>query len=81
MDGKQRNYNGQFEITDIIDDAINNALVRRNQAIDSQDALSALSDEEAAKVAGGQNVAVCKIVQPIIIGLIANIPNTAIVSI
>ncbi|MBR8833147.1 MAG: hypothetical protein DSM106950_03640 [Stigonema ocellatum SAG 48.90 = DSM 106950] len=79
MDGKQRKYNGQFEITDLIDDAINNALFRRNQAMDSQDALSALSDEEAAKVAGGDNLTVSKICLPIIIGLIAENPKTVII--
>ncbi|MDF5728893.1 MAG: hypothetical protein PUP92_12920 [Rhizonema sp. PD38] len=41
------------EINDLIGDAINNALVRRNQAIDSQDTLSALSNEEETKVVGG----------------------------
>ncbi len=34
-----------IEINEMIGDAINNALSRRNQAIDSQDALSTLSLE------------------------------------
>ncbi len=54
MDGKQRKYNGQVEINDLIGDAVNNALFRRHQSRDSQDALSALSNEEVAKIAGGQ---------------------------
>lgn len=53
MDANQRNYKGQVEINDLIGDAVNNAVARRHQVIDSQDALS---DEEAANVAGGFNL-------------------------
>lgn len=53
MDATQRKCKGQVEINDLIDDAVNNAVVRRNQVIDSQDALSALSDEQAGSIAGG----------------------------
>ena len=53
MDGNQIKYRGQVEINDLIGNAVNNAVARRNQAIDSEDSLSALCDEEAASVAGG----------------------------
>ncbi len=54
MDGYKRKYNGQIEITDLIGDAVKNAVARRNQAIDSENSLPALSNEEAGSVAGGQ---------------------------
>lgn len=43
----------QFEINDLIDDAVNNAVERRNQALDANSALSGLSEEEAANISGG----------------------------
>lgn len=52
MDGQIRKYNGQIEINDSIGDAVNNAVSRRNQVIDSEDALSALSNEEAGRIVG-----------------------------
>lgn len=67
MDGQIRKYNGQIEINDLIGDAVKNAVSRRNQAIDSEDALSALSSEEARSVAGGQIIPI----KPIITGIIA----------
>ena len=42
MDVTPRKYNGQVEINDLIDDALNNALARRNQAVNSEDALLAI---------------------------------------
>ena len=39
--------NNRFEINDLIDDAVNNAVARRNEA------LLSLSDEEAQNVTGG----------------------------
>lgn len=65
MDGQIRKYNGQIEINDLIGDAVKNAVSRRNQALDSEDALSALSNEKAGSIAGGQ------IKPPIITGIIA----------
>lgn len=56
MDGNQKNYEGQVEINDLIGDAVKNAEARRHQVIDSQDALSALSDEQAGSIAGGSIV-------------------------
>ncbi|MHC5773024.1 hypothetical protein [Nostoc sp.] len=46
----ERKHNGQLEINDLIDDAVKNAVERRNQGLDSEDALS---DEEMKNVAGG----------------------------
>lgn len=72
MQAKQRKYNSQIEITDLILESVENAVARRNQAL-QEDALSGLSDEEAASIAGGQlAVAGFKpIFPPIIVGLIA----------
>lgn len=53
MEETQRKYRSQVEINDLIDDAVKNAVARRNQAMDSEDALSALSGEEAKSIAGG----------------------------
>lgn len=53
MDGYRRKYNGQIEINDLIGDAVKNAVARRNQVLDAEDALSALSNEEARSIAGG----------------------------
>ena len=49
----ERKYNRKLEINDLIDDAVKNAVERRNQGLDSEDALLALSDTEATNVAGG----------------------------
>lgn len=65
MEKHKRSYNGHLEINNLIDDAVNNAVARRNQGLDSEDALSSVSDEEAKSVAGGL---IAK--PPIIIGLI-----------
>lgn len=52
MNGNKRNYKGQVEINDLIDDAVNNAVLRRKEIMDSEDALSALSNEEAGGIVG-----------------------------
>lgn len=68
----QNSYSGQAEIGELIDNAVKNAVSRRNQAIDSEDTLSDISSEEAGKVAGGQ------VRRPIIIGIIGpDYPPTA----
>ena len=56
MQENKSKYNGRFEINDLIGDAVKNATARRNQAIDPEDALSALSDEQAGSIAGGSIV-------------------------
>ncbi|MEH2296952.1 hypothetical protein [Nostoc sp.] len=64
----ERKYNGQLEINDLIDDAVKNAVERRNQGLDSEDTLS---DEEMKSVAGGTTSNVIKFKAPILIGIIA----------
>ncbi len=79
MDANQRNYKGQVEINDLIGDAVNNAVFRRNEVIDSEDALSALSNDEAGSIAGGISISIKPILvgkkpiaPPIICGIIAS---------
>ncbi len=78
MDGNQKKYIGRLEINDLIDDAVDNAVARRSLGINSEDALSALSYDEAARIAGGLTTgkaepikAVCP---PITLGLLSPIP-------
>ncbi|MEH2324604.1 MAG: hypothetical protein V7K32_13720 [Nostoc sp.] len=71
MQAKERKYNNQIEINDLIDDAVKNAVTRRNEVFDSEEALLAMSDEEAKSVAGG----VSKL-NPIILGKFAIPPIT-----
>ncbi|GET44232.1 hypothetical protein [Microseira wollei] len=47
MNPNQRKHSTQFEINDLIDDAVTNAMARRGFSED-------LSDDEAASVAGGR---------------------------
>ncbi|MEH2361984.1 hypothetical protein [Nostoc sp.] len=49
----ERKYNSQLEINDLIDDAVKNAVTRRNEVLDSEEALLSMSEEEAKSVAGG----------------------------
>ena len=58
------NKKNQFEINDLIDEAVNNAVARRGEALNS---VENLSDEEAKNVTGG---AALKSVKPIILGRI-----------
>jgi hypothetical protein len=66
MEVNKKNSNTQLEINNLIDDAVNNAVARRNSAEDSEDTLLNLSNEEMANVAGG-----LALKYPIIVGLIA----------
>ncbi|MEH2141009.1 hypothetical protein [Nostoc sp.] len=52
MKANKRKYN-HVKINDLIDDAVNSAMARRKQALDSEEALLDLSNEEAKNVAGG----------------------------
>ncbi|MBR8838172.1 MAG: hypothetical protein DSM106950_30265 [Stigonema ocellatum SAG 48.90 = DSM 106950] len=47
MNDNTKKRNSHVEIDDLMDDAVNNALVRRNEA------LLALGDEEAESISGG----------------------------
>ncbi|MEH2450676.1 hypothetical protein [Nostoc sp.] len=71
MERKERKYNSQIEINDLIDDAVKNAVARRNQGLDSE---NTLSDEEAKSVAGGVSELVPIILGnfPISTGIVAN---------
>lgn len=75
MEAKERKYNNQIEINDLIDDAVKNAVTRRNEVLDSEEALLAMSDEESKSVAGGVSKLVPtilgKIFIPVTIGLVA----------
>ncbi|MDK2410087.1 hypothetical protein QHH11_18050 [Aphanizomenon sp. PH219] len=68
------NKKNQFEINDLIDEAVSNAVARRSEALDS---VENLSDEEAKNVTGGaalesvKPIILGRIFPPIIIGLIA----------
>ncbi|MFN6559371.1 MAG: hypothetical protein RMY28_006135 [Nostoc sp. ChiSLP01] len=91
MDRDNRKYNNQIEIHDLIDEAVNNALARRNQVQDTSEGLSSLSDEEAANIVGGKTqlaiagfkpayspkpVPTKPVCPPIIVGLIAPNPKS-----
>ena len=82
MRTENRNYNNQSEIYDLIDEAVNNALARRNQVQDASEGLSSLSDEEAANIVGGTQPAIAgfkpvrpvpskPVCPPLIVGLVA----------
>lgn len=70
----ETNKKNQFEINDLIDEAVNNAVSRRSEALD---AVENLSDEEAKNVTGGASIALKPIIlgrifwPPITIGIIA----------
>lgn len=64
MDGNQRKYRGQLEINDLISNSVKNAVFRRNEVIDSEDALSTLSEDEGGSIVGG----ITKPIEPIIAG-------------
>ncbi|MBD2435387.1 hypothetical protein [Nostoc sp. FACHB-110] len=53
MDINNRKQRHQFEINDLIDDAVEKAVARRNQALESEDSLLNVSDEHSKKVIGG----------------------------
>jgi hypothetical protein len=60
MNENKINYNGRFEINELIDHAVNNAVARRSQVIDSEDALLVLTETEAQGIVGGAAAAVSK---------------------
>ncbi|MDZ8262444.1 hypothetical protein [Nostoc sp. ChiQUE01b] len=53
MERNKKNSDFQLDISNLIDNAVNNALARRNSNQDLEDALLTLSNEEMANVAGG----------------------------
>nr|AVH79668.1 hypothetical protein [Desmonostoc muscorum PCC 7121] len=79
MEANNKKCNNQIEIHDLIDEAVNNALARRNHVIDANEGLSNLSSEEAGNIVGGASTPAIAgfkpICPPIIIGLIATDPD------
>ena len=70
MEGKERKYNSQIEINDLIDGAVKNAMTRRNEVLDSEETLLSMSDEEAKGVTGGESKLVPTIVGKIFIPVV-----------
>ncbi|MBD2198631.1 MULTISPECIES: hypothetical protein [Calothrix] len=73
MEKRKSNYDSHLEINSLIDDAVNNAIARRNQELDSEDALLDVSDTEARNIAGGlASVKTTGLIfkPPIIVGII-----------
>ncbi|MBD2357974.1 hypothetical protein H6G41_25755 [Tolypothrix sp. FACHB-123] len=72
MEKHKSSYQGHLEINSLIDDAVNNAIARRNQGLDSEDALLDVSAEETKNVAGGLVTKTIGLVikPPIIVGII-----------
>ncbi|HLO88696.1 MAG TPA: hypothetical protein VK203_27315 [Nostocaceae cyanobacterium] len=72
-----RKFNN-LEISDLIDAAVNNAVSRRNQAVESEEALLDVSDEEANNVSGGAlaKPIIAGFVSPTVLGKIAYPPTT-----
>ena len=71
MNENKINYNGRFEINELIDHAVNNAVARRSQVIDSEDALLVLTETQAQSIVGGAAAISESKVSPVITGKIA----------
>ncbi|WP_193199375.1 hypothetical protein [Nostoc sp. MG11] len=82
MERKQR-----IEITDLLEQAVENAVARRNEALHLEDTLPTLSDDEAANIVGGSTLVAQPISvytppkrpvkPPITVGIIATNPPVA----
>ena len=69
MEINKKNSNTPLGINNLIDEAVNNAVARRNPVENSEDGLLSLSDEEMTNVAGGFAIASSLVVKvPIICG-------------
>ncbi|MEH2071078.1 MAG: hypothetical protein V7K47_23465 [Nostoc sp.] len=85
METDNRKSNNQIKIHDLIDEAVNNALARRNHIMDVNEGFSDLSNEEAGNIVGGLSTPTLAgkptiagfkpICPPIIVGLIAIDPK------
>ncbi|MEH2378635.1 MAG: hypothetical protein V7K27_06990 [Nostoc sp.] len=73
----ERKHKGQLEINDLIDDAVKNAVERRNQGLDVEDALS---DEEIKSIAGGTTSQFIKLPIWTTTGIIAPYPEQPLLS-
>ncbi|MBW4612808.1 MAG: hypothetical protein KME21_05915 [Desmonostoc vinosum HA7617-LM4] len=67
MNENHRNHKNPIEINDLIGDAVENAITRRNASLYSEDDFSNLSEEEAANIAGG--LTSLKLIPPITAGI------------
>ncbi|MFN6526295.1 hypothetical protein [Nostoc sp. ChiSLP03a] len=89
MERNKNNSDIQLDISNLIDNAVNNAVARRNLAEDSEDALLILSDEAMANITGGltsaASISLVKgpfvaggifVREPITCGIIAQDPNS-----
>lgn len=69
----------QIEINELIAQSVSNAAARRNQAIEAEDTLVSLSDEQATDVKGGLLKPIITLgliaCPPIVVGLIAYPPT------
>jgi hypothetical protein len=48
-----KKHKGQIEISDLMTDAVSNAVARRDRAIEAEDTLTTLSADEVSAIAGG----------------------------
>lgn len=53
MEGKYKNQQNSIELNDLIDDAVNNAIARRYQAMNPEGDLSDISEQEMKDIVGG----------------------------
>ena len=58
MNIHQKNLTSQIEITNLIEEAVVNASARRNQVLDTEEALSELSEEEEKNIRGGVRIVI-----------------------
>lgn len=75
MKPNENKYNTQAEMTDLIAEAVVNAAARRNLAIDSEETLLELFDEQAKTVMGGQTFPK---LSPSIVGKVIKLPPTTV---
>jgi hypothetical protein len=72
MGFNKENHNHQLEINDLIDETVNNAVARRNDALDTTENLS---DEETKNITGGASLSIRF---PIVLGIIYYPPDITI---
>ncbi len=53
MNIKQEKRNSSIEITDLVEEAVNNAVVRRNENVKEEESLLECSEKEAKSIVGG----------------------------
>lgn len=53
MNRNRRKHSSQIKIDHLVADAVSNAVVRRSQALETEESLTPLSDGEAGAIIGG----------------------------